>query len=151
MWKSSLLFKEKYILYQANNLIVRKIKNAKFLECYFIWTGTCRDFFKSALVYLESYSLCVFLKKESQLQKNKLISCILSKTQKVIQMLQNHNKKIGWKSRLVKTKLDYIIMFYYRVVNCKFNRWETLPSPSFFETSEKRRGELLDSHPISPE
>ena len=40
-------------------------------------------------------------------------------------MLQNHKK--SKKSSLVKTLLDYNIMFYYKVANYKCNRSETVP------------------------
>ena len=67
------------------------------------------------------YSLYFSEKKELNLKTNKSISCIFAIAQKVIKVLQNHNKN---KSGLVKALLDYNIL-YYRVANYKCNRLET--------------------------
>ena len=67
------------------------------------------------------YSLYFSEKKELSLKTNKSMSCIFAIAQKVIKVLQNHNKN---KSGLVKALLDYNIL-YYRVANYKCNRLET--------------------------
>lgn len=65
---------------------------------------------------------CTFLKKEFQLKKNKLISrCFFQEHKKIIK-ITSKNKTFN----LFKTPLDYYAIFYYRVVNYKCNRWETL-------------------------
>ena len=67
-------------------------------------------------------------------------------------MLQVHNE--NKKSSSVKTLLGYNVMLYYRVANCKCDRWETLPLPYLawaFWTLHSRvlGGSLLDPLPIS--